>query len=201
MAETPFIRARGALQTTPFRNPEYDREPLLQPPCGHRRQADQKTPLGEPRSPRMGQRCRTSHTRLSRRSIATHANAADWECWAALDTLAAMTRHNERTVRRKIAALESLGVVSTRLRYDDRGYRTTSAIKLNRPEPVVEADETRAPPTGHFSTAYRTPLPGPNEYLEERKNSTGRWFGRGTSGAKQPPAKPAEGAAGWPGGE
>ena len=99
-------------------------------------------------------------------AIAKHANVADWECWAALDTLAAMTRHNERTVRRKIAALESLGIITTRLRYDDRGYRTTSAIKLNRPEPVAEPAEVTEPPTGHFDAAYRALWPGPNENLE-----------------------------------
>lgn len=74
-------------------------------------------------------------------ALADHASEKEWVCWHSQATLARETELGERTVRRALADLEALGLISRQRRGSVRGGRTTDLITL-RPKPARLAANT-----------------------------------------------------------
>lgn len=108
-------------------------------------------------------------------TIAEHADL-NGECYPGQDRLALLVHMKARTVRAKLRELVEEDLIEMEFRYDDRGYRVSSLIRLKMPvETVEKADvppEQTATPTGKNDAAYRHTAAGTSEHLEDERKSS-----------------------------
>lgn len=81
-------------------------------------------------------------------------------CWAGIDTIAAESEYQERTVRRVLDDMEAAGVIRRERRTGDRGYRQFDLIWVEHARRFVDlTDSDRPDQTTESDNSYRTQSP------------------------------------------